>query len=124
MAEPLPSSPGVRGYTGQVRQIAERQPDAVVVLDAALLIETGYHRRMDKVIVVYASEDQQLKRLMDRDGLSGEQALARIRSQMPLDGKTRLSRTMSSTIPEPAKKRNARHGRFLHACKRESGKKE
>lgn len=74
-------------YQTQIRHIAERQPEAVVVLDAALLIETGYHKRMDKVIVVYAREEQQVERLMARDSLSREQALARIKSQMPLDEK-------------------------------------
>lgn len=76
-------------YLAQVRHIAERQPDAVVILDAALLIETGYHARMDKLVVVYAGEEQQLMRLRRRDGFSEDQALARIRSQMPL-GKKRV----------------------------------
>ncbi|OGW37583.1 MAG: dephospho-CoA kinase [Nitrospirae bacterium GWD2_57_9] len=74
-------------YSARVRHLCDRQPDCIVVLDAALLIETGYHHRMDKVIVVYAEEGQQLQRLMDRDGFSREQALARIESQMPLQEK-------------------------------------
>ncbi len=74
-------------YTEQVRHLCARQPDAVVVFDAALLIETGYHKKMDKVIVVYAEEEQQLKRLMARDLLSHDQAMDRIRSQMPLGEK-------------------------------------
>ncbi len=75
-------------YAAQVKHISARQPDAVVVLDAALLIETGYHKKMDVLIVVYADEEQQLRRLIDRDGLSCEQAQARIRSQMPLKEKS------------------------------------
>ena len=74
-------------YTTQVKHIGARQPDAVVVLDAALLIETGYDRKMDKVVVVYADEECQLRRLMERDRFSREQAMARIRSQMPLSEK-------------------------------------
>ncbi len=74
-------------YAGQVKHISARQPHAVIVLDAALLIETGYHKKMDALVVVYADEEQQLKRLIERDGLSREQALARIRSQMPLSEK-------------------------------------
>jgi dephospho-CoA kinase len=42
---------------------------------------------MDKVVVVYAEENQQLARLMERDGFTAEQARARIRSQMPLSEK-------------------------------------
>lgn len=74
-------------YTEQVKHLCVRQPDAVVVFDAALLIETGYHKKMDKVIVVYADEEQQLKRLTERDCLTHDQAVARIRSQMPLGEK-------------------------------------
>ncbi len=76
-------------FTTQIRHLIAREPRALVVLDAALLIETGYHRKMDKVVVVYADEEQQMKRLMDRDGFSSEQAMARIRSQMPLEEKKR-----------------------------------
>jgi dephospho-CoA kinase len=74
-------------YTEQVRHLCARQPDAVIVFDAALLIETGYHKKMDKVILVYADEEQQLKRLMERECFSHDQAMARIRSQMPLGEK-------------------------------------
>ncbi len=74
-------------YTNQVRNIAARDPYAIVVLDAALLIETGYHKKMGKIVVVYADEKDQLERLMQRDQLTHEQALARIRSQMPLGEK-------------------------------------
>jgi dephospho-CoA kinase len=74
-------------YTEQVRHLCARQPDAIAVFDAALLIETGYHQKMDKVILVYADEDQQVKRLMERECFSHDQAMARIRSQMPLGEK-------------------------------------
>ncbi len=74
-------------YISRVRQLRDRQPGAVVVLDAALLIETGHHKNMDCVVVVYADEEQQLERLMTRDRFTREQALARVRSQMPLSEK-------------------------------------
>jgi dephospho-CoA kinase len=71
-------------YDAQVKLLCNRQPDCIVVLDAALLIETGYHHRMDRLIVVYAEHEQQVKRLTARDKITREQALARISSQMPL----------------------------------------
>ena len=71
-------------YQAQVRQARSRSPRAVVVLDAALLIETGYHRKMDRVVVVYAEPEQQLERLICRDRFTKDEALARIGSQMPL----------------------------------------
>ncbi len=76
-------------FTTQIRHLRARQPGAIAVLDAALLIETGYHKKMDKVVVVFADEEQQMKRLMERDHFSHAQAMARIRSQMPLGEKRR-----------------------------------
>lgn len=72
------------GYTCRVNHLRDREPDAIIVLDAALLIETGYHRNMDKIVVVYAEREQQIERLAARDTLTRSQALARIASQMPL----------------------------------------
>ncbi len=71
-------------FQSQIRQMLGRPPDTVVILDAALLIETAYHRKMDRVVVVYAEPEQQIDRLMKRDNFTREQALVRIRSQMPL----------------------------------------
>jgi dephospho-CoA kinase len=71
-------------YAAQVRQLRNRPPDTIIVLDAALLIETGYHRGMDRIVVVYAEPEQQLERIILRDGFTEEKALARIRCQMPL----------------------------------------
>ncbi len=74
-------------YTLQVQHLRSRQPDAIVVLDAALLIETGYHRKMDRTVVVYAEREEQIARLTSRDKFSRAQALNRIQSQMPLEEK-------------------------------------
>ena len=74
-------------YTAQVKRLTARAPDSIVVFDAALLIETGFNKKMDKTVLVYAHSDQQLTRLTKRDGFSREQALARIESQMPLSEK-------------------------------------
>jgi dephospho-CoA kinase len=76
-------------FSSQVRRICQHDPSALVVFDAALLIETGYHRKMDAVIVVYAAEEQQSLRLQARDRLTPEQAVARIRTQLPLEEKKR-----------------------------------
>jgi dephospho-CoA kinase len=78
-------------YQAQVRQMRSRSPGTIVVLDAALLIETGYHRKMDRVVVVYAKPEQQLERLINRDRFMKEEALARIQSQMPLGEKRGLA---------------------------------
>lgn len=74
-------------YQAHVRRLRQAAGNAVVVFDAALLIETGYHKKMDRVVVVYAGPEQQLKRLRERDRFTEDEALARIRSQMPLGEK-------------------------------------
>jgi len=56
-----------------------------------LLFETGMHHGLQEVIVVYAPEAAQLARLMARDRLAPAEALARIRSQMPIDQKKALA---------------------------------
>ena len=58
-----------------------------VVLDAALIYEWGIQDEFDHVILVTAPEEVRLTRLQTRTGLSREDALARIRSQMPEDEK-------------------------------------
>lgn len=61
----------------------------VIVVDAALLFETGLDVDMDTVVVVYAPPDAQVARLMKRDGLTLEEARSRIDSQMPIDEKVK-----------------------------------
>jgi dephospho-CoA kinase len=53
-----------------------------VVIDAALLIESGIAQDVDEVWVVHAPKDIRLCRVMRRDGLSEEAARARINAQM------------------------------------------
>ena len=59
----------------------------VVVVDAALLVETGSHLRYDRLAVVHCEPQEQLCRLMARDGITEAAARARIDSQMPVDEK-------------------------------------
>ena len=71
----------------QIRQIEQSDPKGIVIMDAALMIESGGYRRMDKLIVVYCEPEIQLQRLMRRDGMSRETAEERIAAQMPQDEK-------------------------------------
>jgi dephospho-CoA kinase len=66
-----------------LRQWEQEDPLGVGIIDAALLIESGGFRRFDKIIVVHCRPEVQLERLMRRNGLSREDALARISSQLP-----------------------------------------
>jgi dephospho-CoA kinase len=75
----------------RVKEIGQKDPDAIVVIDAALLIELGDHREMDKVIVVTSTEKQQIERLKKRDGVDQEEAQGVLSSQMPLEEKMKVA---------------------------------
>ena len=73
-------------YEAQAHWLARVEadnPNAIAIIDAALLIETGSYRRFDKLIVIHCAPQIQLERLMARNHLSFEEAKARIDSQMP-----------------------------------------
>ena len=74
-----------------IARIAREDPNALVVIDAALLIEVGGHRDVEKLIVVYVPQKVQLERLMTRNGISEADAILRILSQMPLEDKARMA---------------------------------
>lgn len=74
-----------------VAAIAEEEQEALVVIDAPLLVETGIHRTCDRVIVVYTGEETQYHRLRKRDGMSREEAQRRIAAQLPLDEKVKIA---------------------------------
>jgi dephospho-CoA kinase len=60
------------------------------VVEAALIIETGFHKSLDNLIVCWCTPEQQIERLLDR-GLTHEQAKLRIAAQMPVDEKLKVA---------------------------------
>ncbi|MEC4669606.1 MAG: dephospho-CoA kinase [Nitrospirota bacterium] len=82
------------------KQAARKDPRAVVIYDAPLLIEAGAHRRMDRIIVINADRETQITRLRERNQLTRPEALRRIRSQMPLAQKVKLADyVIDGTLP-------------------------
>ncbi|MBI4462893.1 MAG: dephospho-CoA kinase [Acidobacteria bacterium] len=73
----------------QLAEIARTTPDAIVVVEAALLVESGYHRRLDKLIVTWCRPEQQRERLLARTGLSRAEAEQRLAAQLPQEEKRR-----------------------------------
>ena len=63
--------------------------DAAFV-EAALLIESGIHKKLDGLVVAWCEPEQQLRRLLDR-GLSEAEARRRIAAQLPVEEKLRLA---------------------------------
>ena len=59
----------------------------LAVIDAALLIESGNYKNVDTVIVVQCGREEQIRRVMERDGTVRSEVENRLNSQMPLEEK-------------------------------------
>jgi len=60
-----------------------------VILEAALIYESGLDKQLGAVVVVRADEEVRITRVMQRDGLGRQEVLARMRAQMPAEEKAR-----------------------------------
>jgi dephospho-CoA kinase len=69
----------------------ERAGHRLAFYEASLLVEADRHRDFDALVVVSADEAQQIDRTMARDGSTREQALARVRAQLPLPEKRKVA---------------------------------
>ena len=67
----------------RLEEIRERDTAAIVIVDAALLVETGLDRQFDRLVVVTCSEQSQVERLADSRGLDRDEALRRVHAQAP-----------------------------------------
>lgn len=59
----------------------------LIVMDIPLLFESGYDKKVDKVMVVATTPEVQLKRLMQRDGITEATAQHKINAQLPITEK-------------------------------------
>lgn len=73
------------------RDILKSDPRALVIIDAALLIESENYRKVDKVIVIACDEKTQLDRIMAKKTFSREDAQRRLQQQMPLEEKIQFA---------------------------------
>src|SRR5256885_3246127 len=79
-----------RVFEEQNRLLAEveaRDANAIAVIDAALMIESGGYKRFDKLIVVYCDRETQIERLMRRNQVTRDDAERRVAAQMSSDEK-------------------------------------
>ncbi len=85
----------LRDFRKRLKNLRDNRVPAAV-FDAPQLFESGANRECNIVISVLAEEETRLHRIMDRDGISREAALERIRAQKP----DRFFRTHSDYIVE------------------------
>ncbi|EFV36287.1 dephospho-CoA kinase [Gemella morbillorum M424] len=71
-------------------QIQVHKNEKLVFVDVPLLFEAKFDDLVEKIIVISLDEKIQLERLMNRNSLSKEEALQRIKSQIPVREKEKL----------------------------------
>lgn len=96
--------------------LAERDPHGIAVVEAAILIETGSYRRFDRIVLAWCRPEQQIERALER-GLTREEALARLRRQMPLEEKRKYAHYVIDT--SGSREDTLRQVRELYDCLRE-----
>jgi dephospho-CoA kinase len=65
--------------------------DALVIIDAPLLLEGQWENVCDEVWLVFIPEEEQVRRAMKRSGITREEVLMRIKHQMPLAEKRKMA---------------------------------
>jgi dephospho-CoA kinase len=75
----------------RIFELEQSSSRGIVIVDAALIVETGGYKMYDRLIVVTCDPALQISRLMSRDGLTEIEAKARMDSQMPIEEKLKLA---------------------------------
>ncbi len=90
----------------RIEAIRKIEPNALIVVDVPLLIEAGFVDKFDVVILVYVNEKEQLKRVMEREGIDEQEAKELIALQIPLNEKLKFADIVinnEGTVEETAK---------------------
>ena len=80
----------IEAHGRQLTEIEYGNPRGIAIVEAALLIEAGYHKNLDRLVVAWCRPEQQRERLLGR-GLSAEESEQRIAAQLPAEEKRRMA---------------------------------
>ncbi|CCO07284.1 dephospho-CoA kinase [Desulforamulus hydrothermalis] len=86
----------------QISSFKKSHPGGILVLEAPLLIEAGWHKSVDQVWLVTVDPQLQLQRLILRDKLTPEQARQRMASQMPQEEKKKFAHVIINNAGSPS----------------------
>jgi dephospho-CoA kinase len=75
----------------RIFDLEQKSSRGIIIVDAALMVETGGYKMYHHLVVVACDAVLQLSRLMSRDALTEKEAIARIASQMPIEEKLKLA---------------------------------
>lgn len=81
----------IKERVNKIREVERMNIYDFFIYESALLVESGTFRDFEKIIVVYTSTEEQIKRAMERDGISRELAEKRIHAQFPLKEKLKVA---------------------------------
>lgn len=91
--------PAILNEMNRLIRESEEREEPYVVVEVPLLFELGMERQFDVCILVAADQDTQILRLMERDGVSEDDARRLINIQMPLNEKmTRADIVINNSI--------------------------
>jgi dephospho-CoA kinase len=81
----------IRRQQDWLKEVEARDPAAIAIVDATLMIEIGTYKTYDKVVVVFCPPEIQRQRLRLRSTLTDQQIESRIESQMPMAEKVKYA---------------------------------
>jgi dephospho-CoA kinase len=81
----------------RIFELEQLSSNGIILVDAALMIETGGYRMYHRLIVVACNPLLQISRLVSRDGLTEADAKSRMASQMPIEEKIKLANYIIDT---------------------------
>ncbi len=73
----------LRNLMKRIESLRKKDKEAVVVIDAALIVEWGLEKELDYLIFVESKREDKIKRLQKLKGYSKKEAMDRIKSQLP-----------------------------------------
>lgn len=74
-----------------IKKLEESKLYDFLIYESALLVEAGIYKEFDKIIIAYSTPEEQIARLMQRDGIGLEEAENKIKSQFPLSEKLKVA---------------------------------
>jgi len=108
----------------RIAEIRAARPDAIVLSDIPLLLEAGLKPQVDLVLLVYIPPEEQIHRLMARNGYRRDEALSRLASQMPIDAKLPEADIVIRNDGSPEETRRTVDGLWGELRKRECRRRE
>lgn len=75
----------------EIKRLIKKSDKKIVILDAALIIEAGLRKIVDKLVVVKANKKQQILRKEKSSRLTKKQVLERLKSQISQNKKLRFA---------------------------------